>query len=459
MDEHPLPKGSIATSNAKKKRQNPIPDQPKKYSALFCSFSWPRHPGHAGGEIRDYHLLRGLLSRADVSFFSMTDWKEDNRKDLSASVASVFSPTNRKEGENQKSHFFAQIGHFIGRALFWLRRHHIPVIGPRYHAEISLFAPLLKAHIIPAILQKYNAKPADFLIVSPQLNPLALLLRNQLHSIRWILATYDVETVRLERMAQNAVGGVARLTWQLEAQRARHFEKDNLALYDGIIAVSDLDRQLFSEQQGIDPERVLVIENSVDTDYFSFTPRTGKEEHSIVFTGNLAYSPNDDAARRLLSAIMPLVRLKFPDSRAWIVGQQPSRELLSLSDGRLNNVTGMVEDVRIYFDQAAVACIPLSSGSGTKYKVLEAASVGVPVVCTSIALEGLSLKPETHLLLAEDNNAIAQAIIDILENPQQYLAMAHKARRHIEDHYSWDHNLDKLGGWLEKLFSLPKRSV
>jgi glycosyltransferase involved in cell wall biosynthesis len=156
---------------------------------------------------------------------------------------------------------------------------------------------------------------------------------------------------------------------------------------------------------------------------------------------------------------MPWVRREHPDARVWIVGQSPSPELLSLADGRLNIVTGSVPDVRPYLDMATLTCIPLLTGSGTKYKVLEAASIGVPIVCSSLALEGLSLKAREHALVGESDDELAGAIVKMIASPQEARELALRAGGHVRKHYSWDANLDKLDSWLDAIIRLPKRKV
>ncbi|RPH58322.1 MAG: glycosyltransferase, partial [Chloroflexi bacterium] len=335
------------------------PSQPKKYSSVVCSFIWPKHPGYTGGEIREYHLLRGLLAASQVTFLSLTSPAQDSRQELLGQVEALYSPENI-----QKAHLSLgmQIKLIAGKIHTLLHKHQIPVIGPRYHAEFTYFSRQVEFWALPTLRQIFQTQPPDFLFVSPQLNPLALQLEAAPPKTRLIFATYDVEATRLARL-EATYRGLPRLAAHLETRRARRFERDNLIPYDGLIAVSDLDRETFARDYGFPPERILVIENSVDTDYFAFHPRNETDEKNIVFTANLGYRPNDDAARRLLTGIMPLVRRKIPAAKAWIVGQLPGRELLGLANEK-NIVTGRVEDVRPYLQQASAACMPLRAGSG-----------------------------------------------------------------------------------------------
>ena len=123
----------------------------------------------------------------------------------------------------------------------------------------------------------------DFFFVSPQTNPAALFVDARTQARR-IMASYDVEAVRLARFVRSE-RGLRRLAFTLEARRAARFERENLAQFDGIIAVSELDRAAFVERYRFPPERVLVIENGVDPGYFAFHERTRDEDGHVVFVG------------------------------------------------------------------------------------------------------------------------------------------------------------------------------
>jgi glycosyltransferase involved in cell wall biosynthesis len=153
------------------------------------------------------------------------------------------------------------------------------------------------------------------------------------------------------------------------------------------------------------------------------------------------------------------VRRRRPDARLVLVGQFPDADLVARASPPLDVVTGMVEDVRTHLAEATVCCIPLAAGSGTKYKVLEALSAGVPVVCTSLALEGLDLQDGGHVVVAETDEAIASAVLGLVEDPGRAQALAVRARREVEARHSWDAVLPRLAPWLAALRALPRRTV
>ena len=430
-----------------------------QYRSAFCSVGWPLHPGRSGGEIRDFHLLRHLLTLSRVEFFALNGFNADGRVDaLRPFVDALHTPETVTPpppvADDPEAAF--SLGAWI-RA--HLRRRNLPFWGARYAWDTEAQRPNLR--LLRPLLEETLARlDPDFFFVSPQTNPVALFVEMRTKARR-IMASYDVEAVRLERFVQSS-HGLRKLALGLEARRAARFERENLAYFDGVIAVSALDRAVFVERYGLAPERVLVIENGVDPEYFAFQDRPSRtgagDDLHVVFVGALSYLPNEQAAWRLIDRVMPMVRRVRPQARLSLVGQGASEALRARHDGRSTIVTGTVPDVRPYLAGADVACMPLASGSGTKYKVLEALSAGLPVVCTPLATEGLPLESGRHLLVEETDEGLAGAILRVMDDPALARRLAEEGRREVEARHSWDANLPRLGGWLEQLRSMPRRA-
>ncbi len=448
--DHPVPRTSDPRPADARAYTYTVPDRAPRYRSFFCSLVMPRHPGYFGGEIRDFHLLRYLLKISTVEFFSLhplpTDATDDRTDWLMPFLENCHTPPPLPQGEPP----------FVTRLLNALRAHQLPVLGPRYHWDATNHIRLIGV-FGAALQQALIRQQPHFLFVSPQVNPIALTFGTAGLRTRLVMASYDVEAERIQSFTQ-ASRGLTKLAFGLESRRARRFEEENLRVYDGVIAVSAKDRDVFISRYGFSPERVVVIENSVDPQYFAFAQRSPDPVPHVVFVGALSYMPNRQAAWRLVRDIMPLVRGQCPDARLSIVGQAPEPALLAQHDGHRIVVTGRVDDVRPYLARAAVACMPLTAGSGTKYKVLEALSTGTPTVCTPTALEGLDLKDGEELFVRETDEELAAAVVTLIKQPEVAARLARQGREVVERQYTWDTNLPHLGAWLELLASLPRRS-
>jgi glycosyltransferase involved in cell wall biosynthesis len=210
---------------------------------------------------------------------------------------------------------------------------------------------------------------------------------------------------------------------------------------------------------GLEPDRVIAIENGVDPAYFAFAPRRTGGPPSVVFVGHLRYAPNADGARRLLRSVMPLVRASLPDARVTVVGDGPPDDVRAFHDGALTVVTGRVDDVRPYLATADVACYPLVSGSGTKFKVVEALSAGLPVVGSPVAFEGIEAEAGTHFRVGVTDRELADAVVRLLSERESAARLAEAGRARAVARYAWDAVLPPLAGWLDALRARPRRAA
>lgn len=220
--------------------------------------------------------------------------------------------------------------------------------------------------------------------------------------------------------------------------KLRRYEAALLPRFDGVVAVSDADGEALRARSGV---QALILPNGVDTAALTpsaVAPHPALCDHpALVFTGKMDFRPNVDAALWFADEILPRVRATVPDARFWIVGQRPHRLLDRLRNQDGIEVTGAVEEVEPYLAGAAVVVAPLRMGSGTRLKVLQALSMARPLVGTSLGCTGLGLRDRVHLRLADDADAFAQAILDLLADPVGAAAMARAGREHVVGRFDW----------------------
>ena len=180
-------------------------------------------------------------------------------------------------------------------------------------------------------------------------------------------------------------------------------------------------------------DRVMVLPNGVTPpERVSRAVGSGR----LLFVGNLGYAPNADAARWLAEAILPLVRETHPSASVDIIGTTP-QSLRSL--GELPGVTmhGFVDDLAESYRRAEIVVAPLRAGSGTKIKVLEAFSFGVPVVTTPVGLDGLDAEPEVHAAVGRSASDLSRQITALLDSPKRAQELAQAGLALIARSYTW----------------------
>jgi glycosyltransferase involved in cell wall biosynthesis len=148
--------------------------------------------------------------------------------------------------------------------------------------------------------------------------------------------------------------------------------------------------------------------------------------------------PNEDAISYFTQQILPLIRKSIPDVSITVVGRNPSPKLQEL--GRRDSsvtVTGRVEDVRPYIERAATYIVPLRIGGGTRLKIYEAMAMERAVVSTSVGAEGLPLTSGKEILIADTPAAFAEAVVNLLANPDTARELATRAANTVREQFGW----------------------
>jgi glycosyltransferase involved in cell wall biosynthesis len=155
----------------------------------------------------------------------------------------------------------------------------------------------------------------------------------------------------------------------------------------------------------------------------------------LGFHGAYSHIPNRDAAEVLARHILPLVRRRVPDARLLLIGPDPSRDIRMLA-GEAVELTGEVPDVRRELSRVAVYVAPMVSGTGIKTKVLEAMTAGLPIVATSLALEGIGAGPGIDAI--ETPAEIAERAAALLTSEEERRGQGRAARKRVCADFTWE---------------------
>ena len=225
------------------------------------------------------------------------------------------------------------------------------------------------------------------------------------------------------------------------------------------VFVSDAEAAAFRARAGNRP--VSVIENGVDLEYFAGGGDVGASARStrVVFTGAMDYVPNVDAVDHFCRRILPLVRASLPQVTFAIVGRDPGPAVARLARAPGVTVTGAVPDVRPYLAGAAVAVAPFRLARGVQNKILEAMAMGVPVVGTRTAFEGLHATEEDGVAIVDEPEAFARAVVGLLRDPERRRGWGRQARAHVERHHRWADHGARLEALLRSLAGTSRRAT
>ncbi|MBQ6956779.1 MAG: glycosyltransferase [Bacteroidales bacterium] len=223
-----------------------------------------------------------------------------------------------------------------------------------------------------------------------------------------------------------------------EFKMLRSAEFNACGIFDRLTVISERDSEAIPQHK----DTVIdIVRNGVDFDYFR--PIDMPKEYDVVFCGNMQYRPNIDASLFLAEEVMPIVWQSRPEAKLLLAGATPKGAVRQLASERVT-VTGSVDDIRPCYASAHVFVAPMRIGSGLQNKLLEAMSMGIPCVTTSLANASLGASDRRHILVADDATSIAQSIVRLLDDRRLRDNIASEASAFVHDNFSWQSAVGKL---------------
>ncbi|MEO5628539.1 MAG: glycosyltransferase [Thermomonas sp.] len=332
----------------------------------------------------------------------------------------VFLPANRKP-DGHYTEAIQQLGveswHAPSAALVpaWLREH-----GPRFDAVM--------------VCRHYVAR--EFLP----------LLRRHAPQARILFDTIDLHYLR-ERRAAELSGDAGALR---AALRTRELELELIALADTSLVVSNVEADLLREDAPGADVRILSNLHQVVGRGPDF-----KHRRDLLFVGGFRHPPNVDAALWFVRDVFPLIREAQPDIRFHCIGGDVPADIQLLDKNAGVEIHGHVPDLQPWLDSCRVSVAPLRYGAGVKGKVNQAMAHGLPVVATSPAVEGMHLRDGLDVLVADDAQAFAEAVLRLHDNSGLWEQIAKNALVNVATHFS----LDAARQTVRELFLAGPRKV
>lgn len=228
----------------------------------------------------------------------------------------------------------------------------------------------------------------------------------------------------------------------IQSKKLRRYEGRLIARSAHVLAVSEDDADALRE---LGASNVTIVPNGVDTDYYrpdaAIAPLTRTRPY-VVFVGTLDFRPNIDAVSWFAGEVMPLLRAAGGGIDFVIVGRSPAPPVQRLAADDID-VVGPVIDERPWIAGAAAYVVPLRSGGGMRFKVVQAMASGVPVITTRFGAAGVAATTD-HLEFAETAREFADAILLAVSSPDRFAERIAKARRLAVDTYDWKQIVPRL---------------
>lgn len=229
----------------------------------------------------------------------------------------------------------------------------------------------------------------------------------------------------------------------MESRRLQRYEHNIFIKFEHKTIISQPDRDLLPHSSR---EEVVIIPNGVDHAYFH--PVKKQKTHDIVFTGNMGYPPNIDAARFIAEEIFPLVLKQLPAATLLIAGANPHVKVQNLKASNIT-VTGWLADIRDSYATSRIFIAPMRIGTGLQNKLLEAMAMELPSITSILANQALGALENEEILVGTTAEEYTNHIIRLLQNESLSLALAQKGHDFVKREFSWENSTAVL----EKLFN------
>jgi polysaccharide biosynthesis protein PslH len=389
---------------------------------LFLAHRIP-FPPDRGDKIRSHHLLRALASMGPVHVGTLGETDADfAAQPLLAEIAASHCLARRPVSVVRAGLRALASGRPVSLAAFdspelhrWVHR----ILAERPIATVFVFSGQMGQYL-----------PKGF-------------------AGRVVIDLCDVDSAKFEAFASQRRG----LRAWIDGREGRLLAREEArlaALADTTLLVSEAEAALLRARLGPQPGHLMAVSNGIDSEFFA---PDAVEPHSvlaasagpnIVFTGQMDYAPNVEAADRVARRLMPAIRAAHPNACFHVVGRAPSAEVRALNGINGTRVWGEVPDVRPFLSASDLVAAPLQIARGIQNKVLEAMAMARPVVLSPEAATGIEGADGTHYAVGPSDEALAAQALALLADGSRALAMGAAARRFVCANRSWDAMLAPL---------------
>lgn len=373
------------------------------------------YPTISGSKVRSYNLLRRVAAQHQVSLAALTDSPEEiegvsHMREFCHRVKTA--PVRRR---HPLAHLPGLLRYAVAGRPLELKFVHSQELARHVRHLVSTEA-----------FDIVQMEPAQMALYLETLPPHA--------HFRHVLMFHNISFNQYYQMFRFEGRPGRKLRALLHSLTTRRWEPSYAERFHRCITVSKEDRQLLlaaNPRLGID-----VIPNGVDTRVYQFLPKQCGTA-SLAFFGAMSYSACSDAVLYFCREMLPVIRRTISDLEMWIVGTNPSPEVIRLGGDGVH-VTGRVDSIVPYYRQSSVCVVPLRIGGGSRLKILEAMALGRPVVSTSVGAEGLDVVDGEHILIADSPGEFARKTVRLLEDRALYGYIATNARQLVVARYDWD---------------------
>jgi glycosyltransferase involved in cell wall biosynthesis len=247
---------------------------------------------------------------------------------------------------------------------------------------------------------------------------------------RIVLRAHNIEHEVWKRIARQELNPLKKAYYSIIARRLKVFEINCLNLYDLLVPISARDEETFSRLGNSKPSKVIPVGINAFPALRSYHER---ELPSLFFIGSLDYLPNQEGLMWFVEKVWKKYLQKVKGLNFFVAGRNAPKKLQHYLHAQPLSFMGEVPDAMQFMCSSDVMVAPVFSGGGIRVKIIEALALGIPVVCTAPAAEGLDLTDGKNILIADDPELFSAAVLKLLENRTFFANIGKNARLFAEE--------------------------
>jgi len=230
-------------------------------------------------------------------------------------------------------------------------------------------------------------------------------------------------------------------------EKYKKLELKNTGLADLIISISNYDSTVFNNY--FPDKQHILIPIGQNIKQFNNYPKKD-DGKTILFYGSMGGEQNIIAFWRLYNKIYPKIKKEIPEIKLIVLGANPPINIKDLDNGDSIIITDYVKDLREYIAKSSLMILPLVISGGFRSRIVEVMAMGVPVIGTHNALDGIGLSNSENCIIEDNNEVLASKAVDLLSNNYKLNKLSHKSQKFAIGNYSLEKTYGKLAEYYEK---------
>lgn len=379
-----------------------------KKKVLFLTYDFP-YPTNSGGKSRAFNLIKfGSSEDIEVILFSFV--REEYSKEYNKELEKIGVKKIYTHLRNSKKSPQVVLKTFVGSSSVF---------------KVLYFDKSVQKQLFE-IIEKEEIKVIQFesfyttFYITPEFKK---------RGASQIFGSENIEHILYYDYAKSKGSRVLKPLYNSQVERIQKEEEFAYKMSDAVLAVTDEEKDYIEKKTSAD---VFVVPNGVDTKYMAYKKKT-TDVKKLLFVGNFSYFPNIDAMQLFVTEVLP----KLPDVKLTVLGKYQEKLSFLSKNSNVKSID-YVEDIRDVYYDSDIFVFPVRLGGGTNFKILEAASCGVPIVAMPQRVKGLGFKNNTHYVAAETATEFVGQIAHLIEDKKLRETIAEKARTLIEKDFTWE---------------------